>query len=222
MGIFIKRYLSLFIGIFLLGSSAQVKAQCNDAVTIRCVSVDAAGDVTITWTLPITNCGWQKYVVYASSTYNSGYVLVATILIPGTTSVTIPFNTLPASPNSRPIFFCVITENSSNPDCSSDTVSSMYLTVTNTPGVAALFWNPVSTPLPQGSSAWYEIFREYNNVWTLIDSTQNPYYNDTITYCDSVFLNYQIQIMDTVNGVYYCTSTSNVPPAGGTFDVEVQ
>src|SRR5579863_923969 len=217
MGFFIKKYASLFIGVFLLGSSLQVNAQCNNAVTLRCVSVDDATDsVTITWTSPsnLISCGWLSFTVYASSTFNSGYVPVAIITNSSQTSVTIPFSSLPASPDSRQIFFCIITNNSSNPDASSDTASTIYLTVTNNPGVAGLFWNPVSTPLPQGSSTWYQIYREYKNVWTLIDSTQNPFYSDTVTFCDSVYLNYQIQISDTVNGVYCCTSTSNIPPSG--------
>ena len=43
-------------------------------------------------------------------------------------------------------------------------------------------------------------------MWSLIDSTQNTTYIDTITYCDTTYLNYQVKIADST----ICVSTSNI------------
>lgn len=209
MGSFTKKYFKLFIFISLLAGFAKINAQCNNAVSIRCVSVDAAGDVTLTWVLPpnLNSCGWDSLKVYASATHGSGYVpILPAITNTPQTFITIPESSLPASPNFQPIYFYVKTVNIGNLDYNSDTVSSIYVTLTNNIGTAQLYWNPLSAPLPQGSSTWYRIYREYNNVWSLVDSTKNMSYLDTITYCDSTLLNYQIQIADS----NICISTSNI------------
>ncbi len=213
-----KKYLSLFLFVFLLGGFEQINAQTADSVNIRCVSVDAAGDVTLTWVLPsgasLTSDGFLNYTVLGSPTGLPGtYTTMGLppIFNPAQTSISISAASLPASPNSQQVYFCITTINSSSPPYNSDTVSSMYLYVTNPGnGTAILNWNAIHNLLPQGSNKWYQIYRDYNNLWTLIDSVraydsvQSLNYIDTITYC-SATLNYQIQIGDST----VCVSTSN-------------
>jgi len=210
MNLFAKKYWYFIAFAFLLGISAQSKAQCHDSVNIRCVSVDAAGDVTLTWVVPpnVNSCGWVNYTVYVLGM--NGPLTV--IPVSNQTSVTIPAGSLPHSGNADSLSFYIKTLNSTPPTYNSNTVSSIYLTVYDASlHIAELSWNAVSKPLPPSSSTWYKIYREYSNNWTLIDSTQGLTYNDTIvSYCDTVSLNYQIQIADST----ICTSTSNIASGG--------
>jgi len=210
MGSFIKKYLSILLLIPLLGGFTQVKAQCDNAVSIRCVSVDAVGDITLTWVNPsnLISCGWQNFYVEVSTTGGAGTYsqLGAPILNPGQTSQLILASSLPASPLTQRLYFYIITNNSSHISYNSDTVSNIFLYSINNTSTAQLIWNPISSPLPPASSSWYMIYREYNNSWTLIDSTQNTNYLDTITYCQNTFLNYQVTIADST----LCISNSNI------------
>lgn len=218
---FIKKYTVLLVIAFLWASSMPVKAQVSDSVNIRCVSVDATGGVTLTWVLPpaanLSADGWTDYTIYASSTNIVGSYSNIAVTPPISitqTSVTIPSATLlsilHANATTQQIYFYISTDNTTpNPTYFSNVVSTIYLTINN-PGndIADLYWNPVSNPLPQGSSTWYQIWREANNsnVWTLVDSTQSYSYADTVMYCDSISLNYRVQIADST----ICTSMSNV------------
>jgi len=216
MGGFTQKYRLILI--FLLGCFLQVQAQTSDSVNIRCVSVDSAGDVTLTWILPsgasLSADGWQNFNVLASLTNTVGSyspVFITSPISISQTSITIPADSLPGNARSQQIYFYISTKNSNTAAYSSNIVSTIFLTLINSNlgGIAELYWNAISSPLPQGSSQWYKIWREYNYTWDLIDSTRNLTYSDTITYCDSTILKYQVQITDST----ICTSTSNI--AGG-------
>jgi hypothetical protein len=205
-----KKYIGLFVIAFLLGGVTQTKAQTPDSVIVRCVAVDAAGDVTLTWTLPsntsLTSDGWVNYQIYVVGNITP----IAIITNPAQTSYTIPYTSLsPSSANSSSISFYIETNNSHVLGDNSNIVSTIFLSVFSNAGVGYLTWNPISTPLPQGSSQWYQIYREVdsNNTWTLIDSIKSPItaYNDSLINCTGEYLNYQIRIADST----ICVSTSN-------------
>ena len=150
-----KRYWCFIVLAFFLGFSMQVKAQCHDSVSIRCVSVDAAGDVTLTWVVPpnVNSCGWLNYTVYVL-----GKGALTIIPASNQTSVTIPANSLPHNGNQDSLSFYIQTNDSNNTFYNSSTVSSIYLTVYDASlHIAELSWNAVSKPLPPGSSTWYKI-----------------------------------------------------------------
>jgi len=207
--VFNKKYRGLLILIFLLGGLKSINAQSTiGPVSIRCVSIDSAGDITLTWVLPANMNGAFQSFTIDTSTNNTTYAPIATITItnPTQTSITIPAATFPLSPNTTPVYFTMYT-NTSNGSVISGTVSTIYLYVINqsaTTGIAELEWNAIQSPLPQGSDKWYYIYREYNHVWTFIDSTQSLSYLDTITYCDDS-LKYKVEIADST----ICTSSSN-------------
>jgi len=219
MGFWTKGYLNIFLGVSLMGSFLQLKAQ-SDAVSIRCVAVDSAGDVTLTWVLPpaanMVSDGCNSFTLQGSSTNVVGsYVPVVTVHNITNTDTTIYHTnpSLPSSPNIGTVYFYSTSNNSNPPSYNSNIVSTIYLTVANTGGIALLNWNAISNPLPQGSSTWYQIWREYNYVWSLIDSTQSFTYRDTINYCTPTFLNYQIRVSDST----ICISTSNVATSASKF-----
>ncbi len=219
-----KKYFRLLLVIFLFAGYGKVEAQISDSVNIRCVSVDALGDVTLTWILPSNTSliadGYNNYTVLASPTNIVGtYNPVATVTNPAQNSVFIPVGSLPKSPNAGKVYFYVSTNNSSTNAYNSKIDSSMFLSLVNTGGIAELSWNGIANPLYSSSSRWFRIYQSYgpSYTWNLIDSVNvntiaGGLYNyyDTITQCkDSI--DYMVQIDDSIG----CTSTSNY--TGATF-----
>jgi hypothetical protein len=196
-----RKYMGLIILLFLLGVASKMNAQgSTSSPQIRCVAVDSAGNVTLTWVLPTNlNGNFISYNIYEKGDPTA----VAIVTTQTQTSVTIDSATLTSSPDSREVYFYMNVITTGGTSVPFDTISSIHLIVTPIPGIAELNWNAI-TPAPQGSSVWYRIYREYKSTWTLIDSTKNLFYNDTITYCSAI-LKYQVQIADSD----ICISSSN-------------
>src|SRR5580698_4080613 len=107
MRLLAKRYWYFILFVFSFGFTTQVKAQCHDSVSLRCVSVDAAGDVTLTWVVPpnVNSCGWLNYAVYVLG--KNGPLTI--IPISNQTSVTIPAGSLPHTGNQDSLSFYIVT-----------------------------------------------------------------------------------------------------------------
>lgn len=178
----------------------------NSSPQIKCISVDSIGDVTLTWITPANlNANFTNYQVYYSNKYGGPYVpAAASVAIPAQTSQTIPG--LPA--NNFSFYFYIVTDTTGGGNSPAfDTLSSINLIAVSSNGLAQLRWNPIYPPsgLPT-STGWYKIYKEYPQyVWTLIDSTKNLDYTDTITTCGA-WINYRVEIADTSAG---CISSSN-------------
>ncbi len=188
--------------------SAGKAAVTISAPHITCIAVDSVGDVTITWDVPKdTNNTFTNYQVWNSTSKTGVYANAATILSKKQNTTTI----IGANANILPIYFYMVTNTSSGPSPSSDTLESIFLSLINTGGIAKLSWNAMSVPLPATSTGWYKIYREYPKyVWSLLDSTKGLSFNDTIYICHAT-LNYKIEIADSSG----CESVSNI--TGGTF-----
>jgi gliding motility-associated-like protein len=179
---------------------------------LKCTEVHPNGDITITWIPPPDpHNTFNSYQVYCSSSPTGPFVKIDSIFAYASTSKT--YSGLGG--NTAPRYFYMTTRSGCYGKyyslTTSDTVASMKLNVTvNSLGnVAQLAWNPVHNPLLGSSSQWYHIFREHPaGSWSLIDSTQQLTYNDSITLC-SAFINYRIEISDTTG----CTSVSSVSGA---------
>lgn len=170
------------------------------APSINCIHSDASGNVTIEWT-PVSNPS-GTFVEYQIHSAQNG--LLATIPLIATNSWVDPGVT-----QQNDYFIAVVSGCNGNTSRYSDTVSNIYLDLTNpTNGTAVLQWNdPLPTQGPNMES-YYHIYREYPaGTWTMIDSV--PYglnfYKDTIDICQA-FLSYQI-----VLGNQPCDFTSNAP-----------
>jgi len=175
---------------------------------LRCISVDANGDVTLNWIPPsdIHN-SFNSYLIYSSNSASGPFTLVDSVFNISTSTYT----HVGANANSNNLFYFIKTLYGcggtpiylSQP---TDTIESILLSVSNSgTGNAMLDWNAIHTPLLPTSSLYYNIFREYPaGSWTLIDSTQSLQYIENITLCNAT-INYRVEITDSLGCI--CVSS---------------
>lgn len=170
------------------------------APPINCIHSDASGNVTIQWNPVADPSG--TFIAYEVYSVQNG--LLATIPVLGTSSWTDP-----AVTQQYDYYLAVVSGCNGNTTRYSDTVSNIYLNLSNpSNGTAVLSWNDPLVVPSVNMNAYYHIYREYPvGTWTLIDSV--PYglnfYKDTIDICDA-FLSYQIVLPNQP-----CDFTSNAP-----------
>ncbi|MFL5753058.1 MAG: gliding motility-associated C-terminal domain-containing protein [Bacteroidia bacterium] len=186
---------------------ARAEASVNSPI-VRCVSVAANGDVTLSWDIPADPLAeFQSYDVYSSSVLNGPYTLQSSV----TTYLSSSYTVTGAGANSAAKFFYVQTTSTGPVTMpATDTLKSIYLNVSNPAnGTALLNWNAISSPLPSTSSASYSVYMEYPaGSWNQVASSSALSYIDTIAIC-SAFLNYRIELSDGTG----CTSVSSIDGA---------
>ncbi len=174
---------------------------------IHCVAVAPNGDITLTWEQPYDTAGtFNSYHIFTSTNANGPFTVVDSVFNYNQLSYT----HVGANGNAGPVYYFIKTRSGCggmvflNPQ---DTVSSIYLTVSNNANTTAnLAWNNIITPAPVSQFPWFRIYREYPiGTWTLIDSTQSLTYVDSISVCNSL-VNYRIEIGDSLG----CVSVSNI------------
>jgi gliding motility-associated-like protein len=182
----------------------------DDPPNITCVEVMDDGSVKLYWISHTTN--WSEFDIYFSTNKKNNWKWLGSIDVPNS-NFSITHDT--AHADIETYYYVVTAKYAGVGDVPSDTVNTIFIGVTpanNDEGVALILWNPVSDPLPEGSSEYYKIYKSiqlpgdpYN--WVLLDSTKNTLYNDTLEngLCD-VFINYKI-VIDNTNS---CSSNSNV------------
>jgi gliding motility-associated-like protein len=174
----------------------------------RCVSVNNAGDVELTW-LPV-NDPLGTFLEYRIYSANAGVFN----LVGSETNITnTTFIDLGANANLASVLYYISTV--SNPsgsiieEVSIDTLATIFLDVVNpSNGTAVLQWNSMVTPQLATSNDYYYVYMEYPlGTWILLDSVPNSInsYSDTITICDA-FLNFRIGLSNQQG----CISFSNV------------
>ncbi|HTL80851.1 MAG TPA: gliding motility-associated C-terminal domain-containing protein [Bacteroidia bacterium] len=178
-----------------------------DSPHIHCVAVAPNGDITLTWDQPLDTAGtFDSYHIFTSANANGPFTELDSIFNYNQLSYT----HVGANGNAAPVYYYITTRSGCGGmiyQPSQDTVSSMYLQVTNSNNVAALLtWNNISVPAPTTQLPWFHIYREYpTGVWTLIDSTQSLNYVDSIQVCNNQ-INYYVEIGDSLG----CSSISNI------------
>lgn len=168
------------------------------APPINCIHSNATGDVTIEWNPVADPSG--TFIEYQIHSVQNG--LLASISLIGTNSWTDP-----AVTQQNDYFITVISGCNGNTTRYSDTISNIYLDLTNpSNGTAVLQWNDPIAIQSANMNAYYHIYREYPvGTWTLIDSVAYGlnFYKDTIDICQA-FLSYQIVLPNQP-----CDFTSN-------------
>jgi len=169
------------------------------APSINCIHSNAAGDVTIEWN-PVTDLT-GTFIEYQIHSVQNG--LLATIPLIGTSSWTDP-----AITQQNDYFISVISGCNGNTIRFSDTVSNIYLDLTNpSNGTAVLQWNDPLVIQSPSMNDYYYVYREFpSGIWTLMDSIPygTNFYKDTIDICEA-FLSYQIVLNNQP-----CNFTSNI------------
>ena len=178
----------------------------NDPPVVTCIEVHNAGDVTIYWqSLDLSALEFNIF-------YSTDQITWTQAGSVDTQNQSLSFNHLSARADTAMYYYYIRAVYPTAID-SSGIFSTIFLEVDNsTIGMATCYWNPVSTPLPQGSSTYYKIYKSVYksgppDVWTFVDSTQNTLYNYTIEdgLCyDSI--NFRIEIANS----YGCSSVSNI------------
>jgi hypothetical protein len=175
------------------------------APSLDCIQGDENGDFTISWN-PVSDPN-STFTAYEVHSIQSG--LITTINSINTSSYIHSGAT-----TSEDYFLKVVSGCNGNTFKSSDTLASIFLSLTNpSNGTAVLQWNKPAAVPTASMNSYYHIMREYpTGTWTLLDSVpfSNGYYIDTIDICDA-FLNYQI-ILPNIP----CDFSSNI--AGDNFE----
>ncbi|MEO6882795.1 MAG: gliding motility-associated C-terminal domain-containing protein [Bacteroidia bacterium] len=202
-----KKYFFVLSFIALFFSNRSEAVANTASPDVRCISVAANGDVTLTWIIPVNTGTFTGYHIFTSNTFAGPYTDVLTVAIAAQTSAIIT----PTNANNAPVYFYVETNNTGNVfSAPIDTLASIKLNVTNPGnGTALLNWNPIHTPNLPTSTGIYDVYREYpTGTWTLVGSTKNLIFADTITVCKA-FLNYKVQLADASG----CISVSSIAGA---------
>lgn len=187
-----------------------------DAPVITCLEVHEAGDVTIYW-LSLDPTAIEFKIFF--STDNTTWIQAGSV---ESQNLNMQYNHALAQANNQIYYYKIIAVYPSN-EVTSGVFSTIFLVVDNsTQGTATLLWNPVSTPLPEGSLSTYEIYRSVNPtstpIWELVaDDIENTLFNYIIPngLCDDSII-FKIEIENT-NG---CSSVSNI--TGNRFSETIQ
>ena len=183
----------------------------------HCVSTDANGDITISWD-PVTDNAnppsFVEYIISHSTSPNGPFQEIGTVADINTgTYLHDSGNAVSAPTTSGPNYYIIQTRSGCNDSvilAPVDTVSSIYLTVTDNTSTADLSWTAVATP-PLASSngngqGLYQVYREYPlGTWTAIGTTFDLSYSDPVVWCNEQ-VNYRIELTDNLP----CASVSNV------------
>ena len=184
-----------------------------DSPNPHCVSTAANGDITLSWT-PSTDLAvppsFTEYVIFHSTSPNGGFQEIATI--PNINSgayVHDAGNAIAPPSTTGPNYYLIRTRSGCNGNVLNvavDTVSSIFLTVTDNTSTADLAWNAVATPNLPTANPPYEVWRLIpGGVWELLSTTDNLFYSDPVMWCDDELITYRIELGDDLP----CTSVSN-------------
>jgi hypothetical protein len=196
---------SVFIAAFMLCSGVAISAL--DPPALRCATVEANGDVTLTWTPPADpGSEFGSYRIYAANAAAGPFNLLSTIgLYAQSTTVHVG-----ADAGLGPRFYYMVSVTAGPvPETSipSDTVSTMFLQVfQSTPlGSADLSWNALASAPTANDS--FIVWLEYPiGNWTILDSVASTTfaYQHVVSVCEDS-LTFRVERQD--QGA--CTSFSN-------------
>ena len=194
---------------------------------LRCVSVNAVGNATLTW-LPPSDPGneFLNYEIFVSNTIGGPYT---SVVVTGLASTQYSDLVNDANVNSYYYFIQSVFNDGSGPvsSVSSDTGKTMlpiFMTVSDSTNIIS--WDPVFNPDLPTSGGTYDVFRRIgtSGIYSQIAST--PYgtelNNDTFKVCSDM-ISYRIDISDGSG----CVSSSailadlfedNTPPATPVYD----
>lgn len=175
----------------------------------KCIETLANGNVKITWAPPPppTTCQiFDSYHIFYSPNPGLPFVAIDSIFDYNQTTWT----HTAANANNQLGYYVIRTRSGCGKlfkQAPADTINNILLDVTNPgTGVAELNWVASKDPLISTNSPMYLIYRDPGlGVFTLLDSTTNLFYVDTIVFC-STTVNYQIQQYDSTG----CYSISNI------------
>ncbi len=186
-----------------------------DPSLIYCADVQSNGNVTLTWDIPSdtgvvdTNKYFHKHYIYRSVANGPFALLDSDSVI-----TNLSYTDLTANANTGSIRYYLETKSGCDLRArqQSDTISTMFLQVSQVGTNASLTWNPLDVPNPIGSHSKYYIYKETpvgSGTFVLLDSTSATTYLDPVTVCNDS-INYYIRLH---NDIRNCDSKSNIEGA---------
>lgn len=180
----------VFLMLFLFNSLTLLAIERPQ---LRCLEVNAAGDVVLTWLQPADVNDFTRYEIYSTSDIATPFTLVGQELNATTTT----FTHIGADAVNLPHRYYYIKMVSPVTDFTSDTLVTIEFYLSNFGnGVAVLNWDAPITPVLPSFSNDYEIFKEYPaGIWNEIGTSRNFLYRDTIDVC-SATIGYRVELAD--------------------------
>ncbi len=177
----VRTYLMVLFMLFSAGESYAVL----NAPALRCVNVQATGDVEISWVIPgDPGAVFDAYLVYYATSAAGPFNLIGTI----NTYASSSWIHVGANAQVQQGFYYMVTRSDAplyEYSVPSDTLSSMKLMVSNPlNGTAVLNWNPLHAPV-LASSGLYNIYYEFPaGIWNSAGTTSINAFTDTIDICN--------------------------------------
>lgn len=186
----------LFLGSVVAGQPASPG--------FRCISVNTDGSVSLSWTTSGAITDFDQYEIHYSSSAVGPYNLAGTVA----DESVLTFDHTVVNANAQTYFYYLKTVAGGVGSEPTDTLQTIMLFLTKINSeTAQLSWNAPGSPLPEGSSLNYEIYREYpTGTWTLAGTTPSLEYTDRILFCnqDLETVNYRVTLENTAG----CSSHS--------------
>jgi len=208
------KYLLLILTLLIVVTTAYSQVHY-----FHCLEVMDGDKVLLSWEAPGNEPDFVEYNIYHREP-PAGFSWIKTI-----TDYNSPFfehNTTKA--NDQSVEYFIITERLTLPSDTSDTLSTIHLTVDNSdPYMAVLDWNPVHAPLLAGSYDHYRIYMHNPfNSFSLVDSTSSEHFEIPVAVCrDTLFFKVEIGNANacfSVSNIYWAVFADITPPSMPSLD----
>jgi len=184
----------------------------------HCVSVDANGNVELTWESavdPFSPPAFDAYEIFHGTSTTGPFVQVGSESDINMGSFIHSVDSAAAPSLTGPNYYQIRTKSGCDGRAlgsAIQTLSSLYLSVVIADSIVELSWNAMAHPPLPSSGSLYHVFREFpEGSWQLIATTADTTFADFIA-VSLGGVNYRVELADALP----CTSVSNV--AGYFFD----
>lgn len=193
--------------------AAGARATVLDPPSLRCLSVDLAGDVTLAWVPPADPSGeFFQYDIYHASVAGGPFTLLSTVGVLAQTT----FLHAGAAANAGPQFYYITTTSTSGPpnvSVPSDTLATIFLQVNQSVplGSAVQDWTlPHLPPLATAADS-FQVHMEYPlGSWSEVERVVNTghFASQVVSICEDS-LSFRIDLPDASG----CVNRSNITGA---------
>ncbi len=174
---------------------------------MHCASVQANGDVLLTWETPLDTAGtFNSYHVFSSASPTGPFTELDSIFVYNQTTYTHSG----ASCDVAPRYYFVKSRSGCMGMVYAPAIDTLETIFVSTSAVVnnqfTVDWNPLHTPLLPSSFSTYRVYKQIDGgAWVLIATTGNISLVDSIVTCSAQYA-YRVELEDTQG----CISSSNV------------
>ena len=171
--------------------TALMSVRAIDPPQLRCLAVDAAGAVTLSWQPPANTAGFTNYEIFYST---DGTTFTSVGQVNNVATTTFVHAAADAVANARCFYY--VTAVAGTETAPSETLTTIEFYLTNGNGVAILNWDAPHAPALPSFSGDYDVIREYPaNVWNTVATLPALLYRDVIDVCEAT-IGYRVELAD--------------------------